>query len=98
VAKQPPKPKFEKYAVNAIRRGELRYDTVYNAADAARSAAKFARQGYSVRVQPWRSLGTDRNVMMTCEPASGVRTKKLNARCTMTPSFKKQILFKRKGR
>lgn len=91
-----PKQKTEKYSVNGIRRGELRYDTKYNATDAARSATKLARQGYSVTVQPWASLGTKRNVMMTCEPASGVRTKKGNARCTMVPSFKKQILFKRK--
>lgn len=88
--KSKPRQKTQKLSINGIRRGELRYDTQYNATDAARSATKLARQGYQVTVQPWRSTGS-RNIAMTCEPVVAKRGSKTVAVCKMTPAFKKQL-------
>jgi hypothetical protein len=84
-----PKQKFQKLSVNLYRRGELRYETAYNARDAARIATKMAKKGWSVKVQPWNSLGTKRNIRMTCEPVT--RGQKVAAACMIEPSFKRQI-------
>jgi len=82
-------PKTEKLSVNMSRRGELRYDTAYNAPEAARIATKWAKKGWSVRVQSWRSLGTKRGIQMTCEP-SLTRGKEI-AKCEIAPPFKKRL-------
>lgn len=87
------KPKFEVLSVNMERRGELRYEKAYNAREAAAIATKAAKQGWDVKVQNWRSLGTNRNVQMTCTPSAGIpktRTRWV-ARCTTTPGFKKRL-------
>lgn len=85
------KAKFEKLSVNLYRRGELRFETVYSAAEAARIAAKWTRKGWDATVQPWESLGTKRNVFMSCKPFMGKRGNKVFARCQLTPAFKKRI-------
>ena len=83
------KPKFGKLSINSERRGQLMFDTAYNAPDAARIATKRAKQGWKVQVQNWASLGTSRNIQMRCEPAT--KRDKTVARCTLSSAFKKQI-------
>lgn len=98
------KPKLEKLSVNLRKGGELRYETAYDAHAAAKTATKWARKGWRAEVQAWNSLGTKRNVFMTCEPGAvpgpldkygraprvpdGMR---VVASCTITPAFKKRI-------
>jgi hypothetical protein len=86
------KPKFEHLTVNLKRGGELRYETAYNARDAARIATKFARKGWSVEVKPWG--GNAR--FMTCEPSArkgywSDPDPKAHAICKLTPAFKKRV-------
>jgi len=83
------RPKVHKLAVNALRKGEMRYETAYDAPEAARIATRWARAGWKVEIQNWRSLGTKRHVYMTCEPAA--RKGKTIALCSIKPSFKKEI-------
>lgn len=95
------KPKFEKLSINYYRRGELRYETAYNAREAARKATKMAKQGWEATVQSFGSLGTKRGVHMTCgSQTRGWADKRKRdadkmvrpfAKCTMTPAFKKRI-------
>lgn len=88
------KPKFEKLFVNLQRSGELRYETAYNAKDAARIAAKHARKGWSVKVTS--GAKTRAATFMSCEPSARKAywsdpDVKAHAICTMTPAFKKRV-------
>lgn len=82
-------PKTQKLSINGERRGRVEYRTAFDAPSAAREATKLARQGYTVTVQPWQSLGTKRNIMMRCAPTD--RKGRTVAACELTPAFKKQI-------
>jgi len=82
------KQKFQKLAVNAQRHGTSHFDTQYNARDAAQSAIKYARDGWTVEVKDWN---TD-HLKMTCWP--GAKTTcggKVIGTCEIKPAFKKQI-------
>jgi len=87
------KPKFEKLSINMQRRGELRYEMAYTAREAASKATKAAKQGWDVKVQNWQSLGTNRNVQMTCTPSAGIAKTRTRwvAKCTVMPAFKKRL-------
>lgn len=92
------KPKFEKLAIHAERRGVLKYDTAYDAPAAARIATKLARQGFKTEVVKWGGGGSSmydtskmrKLVRMTCAPTVGKRGK-THAMCTVTPAFKKAL-------
>lgn len=86
------KPKFEPITINLQRGGELRYESAYNAPEAARIATKWARKGWSVEVKPKR--GTMK--FMTCEPSKKKAywsdpDPKAHAICKLTPAFKKRV-------
>lgn len=86
------KPKFEKLAVNLQRGGELRYETAYNAREAAKIATKWARKGWEVEVKPWSGSAK----YMTCSPSKKKAywsdpDPKAHAVCTLTPAFKKRV-------
>lgn len=91
------KPKLEKLSVNLFRRGEVRYEIAYYAHDAAKLATKWARKGWQAEVQAWGSLGTKRNVFMSCGPASATKRPghREIAACSITPAFKKRITRRR---
>lgn len=91
----PPRSTFGKLQITMLRRGELRGDTVYDAAEGARLATKYAKQGWRVEVQKW-GKGPKPAVPMRCEPATSKG--KVIARCTLTPAFKKAIRPKRPKR
>lgn len=96
--RRPKRPKFEKLAINMERGLVIRYDSAYNAPEAARIATKAAKDGWRVTIQSWGSA-YKRNILMTCGPASSVNKRsrsKLIASCTMTPAFKKRLTWKRK--
>ena len=101
------KPVWEKLQISSLRRGEVQFDTAYNARDAAKIAAKRARQGWSVKVVK-SGGGSYANkrippAMMTCEPSVTAAVQSVGylnktgihrkpfARCTMTPAFKKRV-------
>jgi hypothetical protein len=77
--------KTQKLQVSAQRRGEIRFHTAYTAPEAARVAAKMARQGWTVEVQDWQSG----RVKMKCRPGS--KRDRAFAACEIKPAFKKQI-------
>jgi hypothetical protein len=85
MAKKKKPPATMKLAVNALRRGEIRYDTEYTAPAAARNAVKRARDGYTVEVKAWDSG----HLKMTCKP--GIKKGKTVAVCDIKPAFKKAI-------
>lgn len=90
------RPKTEKLSVNLRKGGELRYETAYDAPEAARIAASWAKKGWAAEVQAWQSLGTRRNVYMTCRGSSAAfkrhgRSDKLFAKCEMKPAFKRRV-------
>lgn len=82
------KAKLTKYQISATRRGVMQYEDAWDAPAAARAATRLAKQGWSVRVQPFH---TKRLVThMTCEPTT--KKGKTFAACKITnPSFRKAI-------
>ncbi len=95
------KPKFEKLALNMRRGGELRFDTAYNAPEAARLAVKHARKGWDVEVTAGGAgtYGASKRksvAFMSCTPSARKAywsdpDGKAHAKCTMTPAFKKRV-------
>lgn len=85
-------PKTEKLQISALRRGEIRFDTKYTAPEAAKSATRFARQGWTVEVQSGHRTKRT-TVFMKCVPV--VKGSKTFAKCSMTPAFKKRIRWKK---
>lgn len=90
----PPTSTFMKLQLSLDKRGEMRFDTAYDAAEGARLATKWAKQGWKVRVQKVTRKGLP--VQMTCEPLE--RKGKMTARCTIKPGFKKAMKPKRSKR
>jgi hypothetical protein len=86
------KAKFEKLQINLSRGGELRFETAYDAREAARIATKWARKGWAVKVNSM----TGRTPFMTCEPSARKAywsdpDPKAHAICKLTPAFKKRV-------
>lgn len=90
----PPASTFMKLQLSLDKRGEMRFDTAYDAAEGARLATKWAKQGWKVRVQKVTRKGLP--VQMTCEPLE--RKGKMTARCAIKPGFKKAMKPKRSKR
>ena len=90
----PPVSTFMKLQISMLRRGEIRYETAYDAAEGARLAAKWAKKGWKVEVQKVTRKGLP--VQMTCEPLE--RKGKMTARCAIKPGFKKAMKPKRSKR
>jgi hypothetical protein len=89
------KQRTQKLAITGNRRGEIRFETAYNARDAARAATAMAKKGYLVDVTAFHSG----RLKMRCVPVkrSGALSPhplhydKPGAHCTVKPPFKKQI-------
>ena len=79
----PRKPKFEKLQISCLRRGEMQFETAYDARDAAKRATRRAKAGWSVKVS-----ARGPRALMECKPAA--KNGKAFASCTMTPAFKKR--------
>ncbi len=95
------KPKWEKLSISCLRRGEVQYETAYNAPEAARKATKRAKAGWSCKITKSGSGSySDKRkpvAFMTCEPSANPSVhdygphRKTFAKCSMTPAFKKRV-------
>ena len=87
-----PRQKFQKLSITGNRHGEIRFETKYNARDAARAATALAKRGYLVDVTAFDSGHRKMRCVpvMRGEHKSRVYTKP-GAHCTIKPAFKKQI-------
>lgn len=86
------KPKFEALTVHLKRGGEIRFESAYDAPEAARLATKWARKGWDAEVKS----KTGSAKFMTCTPSKRKAywsdpDPKAHAICKLTPAFKKRV-------
>lgn len=82
----------QKLTITGNRRGEIRFETKYNARDAARAATAMAKKGYLTDVTAFHSGHKKMSCVPVMRGKHGGRTyDKAVAHCTIKPAFKKQI-------
>jgi hypothetical protein len=84
--------KFEKLTLQLRKGGEMRFETAYNAYDAAKAAARWSRKGWDVEVV----AASSGHGFMTCKPSARKAywsdpDVKAHAVCKISPAFKKRI-------